>query len=83
MMILKMRVPELRNRCSELGLDTKGLKAELIDRINEHLERLLVERFKKLDKKIITKRTKKKRRKKKRMMNKKRTMKKMRLIMKR
>ena len=49
MMILKMRVPQLRNRCSELGLDTKGLKAELIDRIIKHLYRLLVERLKKID----------------------------------
>ena len=49
MMILKMRVPELRNRCSELGLDTNRLKAELIDRINKHLDRLLVERLKKID----------------------------------
>ena len=48
-MILKMRVPELRNRCSELGLDTNRLKAELIDRINKHLDRLLVERLKKID----------------------------------
>ena len=43
--IAKMKVPELRQRCIDLGLETKGLKAELIIRINEHYEKLLHNRF--------------------------------------
>jgi hypothetical protein len=35
-----MKVPELRTKLKELGLDSKGLKAELIQRINAHREAL-------------------------------------------
>ncbi len=39
-LIEKMKVPELRTKLKELGLDSKGLKAELIQRINAHREAL-------------------------------------------
>jgi hypothetical protein len=46
-MILKMKVPQLRRRAEELGLETKGRKAELIDRINKHLEKLIINKINK------------------------------------
>jgi hypothetical protein len=33
----KLKVVELRRRVSELGLDTKGTKAELITRVEKYL----------------------------------------------
>ena len=39
-LIEKMKVPELKTKLKELGLDSKGLKAELIQRINSHHEAL-------------------------------------------
>ena len=39
-LIEKMKKPELRPKLKELGLDSKGLKAELIQRINAHREAL-------------------------------------------
>ncbi len=35
-----MKKPELRPKLKELGLDSKGLKAELIQRISSHHEAL-------------------------------------------
>jgi len=46
-MILKIKVPQLRRRAEELGLETKGRKAELIDRINKHLEKLIINKINK------------------------------------
>jgi hypothetical protein len=36
--IAKMKVPDLKNRLIELGLESKGLKAVLIARLNEYYE---------------------------------------------
>ena len=36
--IAKMRVPDLKNRLIELGLESKGLKAVLVARLNEYYE---------------------------------------------
>ena len=47
--IEKMKVPQLRQRLIELGLDSKGLKLQLIKRINDHNDEL---RKKRLSKKI-------------------------------
>jgi hypothetical protein len=44
-LIEKMKVPELRSKLKELGLDSKGLKAELIQRINAHHEALRKKRI--------------------------------------
>ena len=38
--IEKMKVPQLRERLLELGLESKGLKHELIARINAHYDNL-------------------------------------------
>jgi hypothetical protein len=48
--ILKMKVPQLRRRAEELGVETKGRKAELIDRINKHLEKLIIDKIDKCKK---------------------------------
>ena len=45
--IEKMKVPQLRQRLVELGLETKGLKDQLIQRINEHYDTLRKKRLSK------------------------------------
>jgi hypothetical protein len=46
-MIFKIKVPQLRKRAEKLGLETKGRKAELIDLINKHLEKLIINKINK------------------------------------
>jgi len=36
--IAKMKVPDLKNRLIELGLESKGLKAVLVAKLNEYYE---------------------------------------------
>ena len=45
-LIAKMLVPELRKKLNELGLDSKGLKADLVARLNEYYEALRQKRLK-------------------------------------